>query len=418
MAACALPGHPDLYGLGIRLAFYLQWFALALLPSVSVPDALNMTFLHTFTVAATIAGLVFHLGSLQPVEIYILLLLLSTAPLYFLVPVYLWRAATACNPRRAMERADSVRHAMGPVFKTALGLAAAVVVGLSLWFWSSSTAAVHNNNNNNTTSDEDDVDNECETPEWGFFFGQIHLASPALITINILLDIAILAVGLFRLAAWIGLLDDVHWYRRRKHAIAKHSSSHRSSSSAPLQMLRALTDVITATLLVMAVELVVAWNRIAGVNRLDSAAQLIPPVLSGAYLLGSVWVRMTQGGGNGGDDDDDDDDDERRGAFFIESPYWGGAGNQQQHEYVYTTFDGRTGEVIDNTDWPAGGRRSRQYQYTRRKHRRRRSSRLDPNGAYGQYPGMAAYPEMTAANGMYAGAGGGFNGPQVPPEAA
>lgn len=391
--ACDLAGHPDLYGLGIRLAFYLQWVALALIPSLSVPDALNMNFLHTFTVSATAAGLICHLNdaTLQPVEVYIVILLLTTATLYFLIPVYLWRAVTCCHPLRAMERGDNVRRAMGSMFKTGVGLVAATMVGLSLWFWAS---GVHNQQPGDGSADACQRDQQ-----YGFLFGQVPLDSPALITINILIDVAIMIVGLWRVAAWVGMFEDVHWHAKRKRRILKGEASMSAHGVHSLQLLRALTDLVTAIFLIMAIELVISWNHIKSVNDLDSAAQLIPPVLSGAYLLGSVWVRMTQ---------PQDDDN----SFFFDFPYAGGDDNT--HNVVYTTYDSRTGEVIGSTDWTGCGSR---HHHHRRKHHNRRSSRPGPSVRYDQYPGVMGYPEMTAAHGMYT-ADGIYTGLQVPPVTA
>lgn len=98
MASCEIPGHPDSYGLGIRAAFYLQWFGVIVtswvLPSSS--DALNLRFLNSLTTAATAVGLAVNAGALQPAEVLVVLLLVCGA-LYLFVPVYLWRLATCCR---------------------------------------------------------------------------------------------------------------------------------------------------------------------------------------------------------------------------------------------------------------------------------------------------------------------------------
>lgn len=57
-----------------------------------------------------------------------------------------------------------------------------------------------------------------------------------------------------------------------------------------LQQLRTISDIIVAAILIMAIELVISWNHISGVDDLGNAAQLIPPVISGAYLLRSIYV--------------------------------------------------------------------------------------------------------------------------------
>lgn len=45
-----------------------------------------------------------------------------------------------------------------------------------------------------------------------------------------------------------------------------------------------------ATIVTLAVELVISWNKIKGANSLDSAAQIIPPVITGAFLVHGLCV--------------------------------------------------------------------------------------------------------------------------------
>lgn len=96
MAACQISGHPDSYGLGIRLAFYLQWFGMILASCILPSAALNLQFLNSLTIAAAAIGLAINIGVLQPAEILVVLLLVCGA-LYFFVPVYSWKMCTLCR---------------------------------------------------------------------------------------------------------------------------------------------------------------------------------------------------------------------------------------------------------------------------------------------------------------------------------
>lgn len=58
-----------------------------------------------------------------------------------------------------------------------------------------------------------------------------------------------------------------------------------------------------ATTVTVAIELVISWNKIMGANDLDSAAQLIPPVITGAFLVHGLCVWAT------GPDSDSEDSD-------------------------------------------------------------------------------------------------------------
>ncbi|KAK7722487.1 hypothetical protein SLS64_001024 [Diaporthe eres] len=75
MALCNIPANSGSYGVGIRIAFYLQWFGMIVTSWALESDALNLRLINALTTAATSIGLVLNLESLQPVEVYIVLLL-------------------------------------------------------------------------------------------------------------------------------------------------------------------------------------------------------------------------------------------------------------------------------------------------------------------------------------------------------
>lgn len=101
MAVCKISGNNDMYGLGIRIGFYLQWYGAILARWIAPSEVKNLAFSLDIFVAATFLALInltFNdFNSLEPVETYIVLLLLFGAYLA-LVPIYVWRLLTACNP--------------------------------------------------------------------------------------------------------------------------------------------------------------------------------------------------------------------------------------------------------------------------------------------------------------------------------
>lgn len=200
MAACHITGHPDTYGLGIRIAFYIQWFGMIFASWLPESDALNLKFLNGLTIAATSVGLALDLGTLQPAEIYVVLLLVC-GTLYFLVPVYLWRLITCCHPWWDTERWSRMR--MGWLFKSGMGLMLGALLGLQIWFW---CTGVYERPTGTDTS--------CQ--QYGFLFGQVQLDSPAITAVNIILSLAILLVGTWKFSEWIGVFEECRWYRRRK----------------------------------------------------------------------------------------------------------------------------------------------------------------------------------------------------------
>lgn len=136
----------------------------------------------------------------------------------------------------------------------------------------------------------------------------------------------------------------------------------------------------------MAVELVISWNNISGVNDLDTAAQLIPPVASGAYLLRSVFAWLSE--------------PSPEQSHFIEFPYFpsgsfytstsggsNGGGGQPRGNTVY---------IGSSRDW--AGQRRHSHHHNHRRHRAREGSHVvDPS--YTAYNAMGhmgnAYPQMS-----------------------
>lgn len=200
MTTCQIPGHASSFGLGIRIAFYLQWFGMIITCWFLESDALNLKFLNGLTVLATSIGLAVNLGVLQPAEIYVVLLLVC-GTLYFLVPVNLWRVLTCCHPWWDTERWNRIR--MGWLFRTGMALMFGTLLGIQIWFW---CTGVHIR--------PPGTDSSCQ--QYGFLFGQIRLDSPAFTAINIILHIVMLVTGIWLFCDWIGMFDECRWWRRRK----------------------------------------------------------------------------------------------------------------------------------------------------------------------------------------------------------
>ncbi|KAF2639521.1 hypothetical protein P280DRAFT_402131 [Massarina eburnea CBS 473.64] len=92
MAVCKFEANSDMYGLGIRLAYYLQWYGMILASWIAPSEVKSLAFSNDIFVAATFLALIIetagHVDRIQPVEIYIVLLLTFGAYIA-LVPIYL-----------------------------------------------------------------------------------------------------------------------------------------------------------------------------------------------------------------------------------------------------------------------------------------------------------------------------------------
>lgn len=135
MDSCTLAGNADMYGLGIRLGFYLQWFASILANLVQVESEVlgNRLALAGFMWSTFVALIVQTLRkALTPVDIYIVLLMCFGYN-YFLIPTFLWRILTCFNGKLDPTRwAPTMYSSMFLLLSALLLLATSVY---QIWFW-------------------------------------------------------------------------------------------------------------------------------------------------------------------------------------------------------------------------------------------------------------------------------------------
>jgi hypothetical protein len=136
MADCASEGNTDMYGLGVRLGFYIQWYAIILANWLSIKgqEAQNLRFGYGCLNFATFLAMVVStsLSALLHLDIYITLLLSSGRGL-FLVPLYIWRIATRFDP--ALDPLRWTRVWPGKVFSILNTAITAAVSAFQIWFW-------------------------------------------------------------------------------------------------------------------------------------------------------------------------------------------------------------------------------------------------------------------------------------------
>lgn len=88
-----------MYGLGIRIGFYLQWYSAILASSVAPSEINSLRFSNSLFIAATFVALIVQTArdTLDPIDIYIVSLLMFGFNFY-LVPLFLYRAVIGCSP--------------------------------------------------------------------------------------------------------------------------------------------------------------------------------------------------------------------------------------------------------------------------------------------------------------------------------
>ena len=170
MAVCAIDGNTDMYGIGIRIGFYLQWYGAIFASWLARSEVETLRFTITIFIAATFVALIAQVArdvnNLDVVEVYIILLL-TFGYFLFLVPLYAWRLLTGCDPRFDPTRYPRVPA--GPVYSQLTFLLLVAVASFQLWFWFARVPALSQR--------------DCQ--EYGFFFAKTRLNGKAFITINI-----------------------------------------------------------------------------------------------------------------------------------------------------------------------------------------------------------------------------------------
>lgn len=170
MAVCAFDGNIDMYGLGIRIGFYIQWYSAILASWLAPSEVPSIRLTVNLFIAATFLALLIqvidNVSNLQIVEIYIILLLTFGYYLFF-VPLYIWRLLTSCNPALDPSRFPLVPA--GRVYSVLSFLLLIAVASFQLWFWFARVPQLSRQ--------------RCE--EYGFFFARIKLNQKAFQVVNI-----------------------------------------------------------------------------------------------------------------------------------------------------------------------------------------------------------------------------------------
>lgn len=267
MAVCKFEGKPDMYGLGIRLGFYLSWAA-AIFAAWLVPDKVEeLRYTIDTLVAAVFLSVIIltarDVNSLEQAEGYIMLLLMFGAYLS-LIPTYLLRLLTGCDrywDAARFPRTDLRALAGNQSFVLLIG-----VLVYQYWFWFARVPGL----------------NKRDCREYGFFFGPFRLNSPAFVAINAILYVFLGLICLYILAMLLrtmaGQIDDED--RPKREISRRHKAAHIDL----LQKIDGWIKFVVLVAVIVAIELTIEWNEIEGVGDIDAAAQTI------SFTIGVVAV--------------------------------------------------------------------------------------------------------------------------------
>ncbi|EPE09064.1 hypothetical protein F503_06840 [Ophiostoma piceae UAMH 11346] len=292
---CSVTAHPDFYGVGIRVGFYMLWFAV-LLAGWLVPSeaafARNILLLY---ILATFIALVVDVTSanyLVAAEVYIVLLLVYCT-YYAYIPLYLWRLVTGCSPfwDPARGQAEFVSSAnqyesFGRAWSLANLLMQVAITIFQLWFW---ITGVH--------SPPSPAPAPSSCTQHAFFFAEVPLTNQLFIALNVIINIVLLIGRVVEILFGIGFIKHPKWLRRKHRKLRKKGL--REVRIAWLNFINGLFGIAVASIVLAGIEMTIQWNHIdsSEINNASTAAQLIPLVVGTGAMVRVLWVGMRDGFG-------------------------------------------------------------------------------------------------------------------------
>ncbi|KAL7952093.1 hypothetical protein V8C42DRAFT_357128 [Trichoderma barbatum] len=281
MNSCRRDGRPDMYGLGIRLGIYLQWFGEILVEFFDEADVSDIRLLGLLLTGAIVLALLVSIvdQDVQAADIYITLQLAGGAYI-FLIPVYIWRALTCCDKK--WDPRKWTREIHMPVYSVSTMTLMAVVSALQLWFFSTYMPT---------------KGRQCEY--YGFFFTKVRLDNAAFIVVNIALHIVVILVcvgiALSYTGFWDGQFRTRRHRRRKKHRqrqpeqenqerIARRERARQEQKDL-LRTMRSISNLVVYGLHITAIELTIRWNQFGNVDGVDTSGQTIPLLVSIGILI-------------------------------------------------------------------------------------------------------------------------------------
>ncbi|KAK0702972.1 hypothetical protein B0T26DRAFT_876163 [Lasiosphaeria miniovina] len=277
--ACNYGGNPDMYGLGVRMGFYLQWFGIVIAAWMAKSEVPGLRLVHSFFVSAAFLALILQASwnTIRPIDTYIMLLL-TYGSYYCYLPVYLWRLVTVWNPfwdpsRWPVVPTTSLFRALNLVLLLA-------ATSFQIWFWSTGINTLPR-------------DPTCD--EYGFFFTKVPLHAGLFVAVNLVFVIGLLISATLSLALSIGCFIPPRWIRKRERKFDRQLDRLEGQDEdypwrRELQFLQNASNLTVLSVVVVAIGLTIQWNNLNGVSDLSTTSQLIPLIVAGGQLLHVLYV--------------------------------------------------------------------------------------------------------------------------------
>ncbi|OCK94895.1 uncharacterized protein K441DRAFT_677132 [Cenococcum geophilum 1.58] len=268
-----------MYGLGIRIGYYLQWYGGILAAWIAPEESSSLRLANALFVAATFLALFIQTiqehaeKSFPIVETYIILFLAFGSYLV-LVPIYLWRIFTCCNPYLDPTRFPRVNP--GRVYGYMNSVLLTAVLGFELWYWIHQVPKLAT----------------VKCVQYGFFFHKIQLNNRGFRMLNIIFCLFLLLCCITLVC--MKVVSKVRPSQGKK-VILKKEQYKPLDQDLPkrahlMQILDSTSQFIVATTVIIGVELTICWNKIQDVHDISSAGQTIPMILGIGALIRVIYV--------------------------------------------------------------------------------------------------------------------------------
>ncbi|KAL7815146.1 hypothetical protein V8C26DRAFT_421115 [Trichoderma gracile] len=269
MVSCGREGRPDLYGLGIRLGFYFQWFGEILVEFFDQADVSDIRLLGFLLSGAIVLALLVQVADqrVQGADIYIMLQL-AAGSYIFLMPMYVWKALTCCD--RKWDPLRQTREANMAVFNVSTMLLLVIISALHLWFFSTYMPT---------------KGRQCGY--YGFFFAKVRLDNTAYLVVNILVYVIVIlvcfSIALSWMGFWNGQTPEPRPDENEQERNARRERA-RQRRAEILRTMRGISNLLVYGLHVTAIELTIRWNQFDAIDGVDTSAQTVPLLVSAGIL--------------------------------------------------------------------------------------------------------------------------------------